>query len=43
MEVIRVGGLDDLKDYQPEHELYCKSKLSWVPAVAGAAQHQTMP
>jgi len=43
VEVIRIGGLDDLKDYKPEHELFVKSKLSWVPEIAGAAQHQTMP
>ena len=43
MEVVRVGGLDDYPDYKPEHELYTKSKLSWVPAISGAAQHNTMP
>jgi hypothetical protein len=43
VEVIRVGGLDDYPGYTPEHELYTKSKLSWVPQVSGAAQHETMP
>jgi hypothetical protein len=43
VEVVRIGGLDDIPDYVPEHELYTKSKLSWVQAVKGAAQHNTMP
>jgi hypothetical protein len=43
VEVIRVGGLDDYKEYKPEHELFAKSKLDWVPSIPGAKAHQTMP
>jgi hypothetical protein len=44
VQVIRVGGLDDYKtEYKPEHELFAKSKLSWVPSIEGAVAHQTMP
>jgi hypothetical protein len=43
VEVIRVGGLDDIEGYKPDHELFVKSKRDWVPAVPGAQQNQTMP
>lgn len=41
--MIGVGGLDDCKEYKPEHELFARSKFSWVPSIPWATAQQTMP
>lgn len=36
-----VGTMDDSKGWRPQRELFCRSRLDYIPKVEGAEQFET--